>query len=297
MEFVRWGAQPHLEAPIIIAAFEGWSDAGQAASLTADFLIREWNLTEVADLDPEEFFEFATVRPVVKLDDNNVREIEWPGVKIYAGRENFGAFDVIVFRGREPQLRWRRFSDQLIGIAQKFDAHLVITLGALHSEIAHTAEPQIIGTSSNNDLLDRYNLMQSRYEGPTGIVGVLTDAMHRAGLPAMSMWATVPHYLNQQAFPKAALALTKYVAAVTGAFVNTDELASVTRRYNQQIDEWVQNDPKIAEFVMTLDPGTGDLSTDDNSHPAGSGTVPLAQTNPDELVAEVEQFLRDQASE
>ncbi len=297
MEFVRWGAQPQLSTPIVIAAFEGWSDAGQAASLTADFLIREWDLEEVASLDPEEFFEFATVRPIVKLDENNVREIEWPAVKVFAGRESFGGFDVIVVRGREPQLRWRKFSEQLIDVARKFDARLVVTLGALHSEVAHTAAPQVIGTSSNNELLDRYNLMRSRYEGPTGIVGVLTDAMHRAGIPAMSMWSTVPHYLNQQAFPKAALALTKYLAAITGAFINTDELASVARSQNQQIDEWVKSDPKVAEFVMTLDPGEDSLDSDDGGHPAGTGTVPLAETNPDELVAEVEKFLRDQAAE
>ena len=297
MEFVRWGAQPQLSTPIVIAAFEGWSDAGQAASLTADFLIREWDLTEMASIDPEEFFEFATVRPVVKLDENNVREIEWPSVNIFAGRESFGGFDVIVVRGREPQLRWRKFSEELITVAQKFNARLVVTLGALHSEVAHTAAPQVIGTSANDDLLDRYNLMRSRYEGPTGIVGVLTDAVHRAGIPAMSMWATVPHYLNQQAFPKAALALTKYLAAVTGAFINTDELTALARRQNLQIDEWVKNDPKIAEFVMTLDPGDESPESDDGGHPAGSGTVPLAETNPDELVAEVEKFLRDQAAE
>ena len=202
MVHVRWTTRPTLQAPVVIAAFEGWNDAGDAASTAARYLVDRWDLDQVADVDPEEFYDFTSTRPEVRLDDDGLREIVWPATEIHAGTIPGGDQDVLVIIGTEPQLRWRTYCAELTEIAQSHGARLCLTLGALLAEVPHTRPTPIVGTAYEPDVVAGLELQPSRYEGPTGIVGVLHDAWRHAGLRSASLWATVPAYVPGAPVPQ-----------------------------------------------------------------------------------------------
>ncbi len=280
MDHVRWTTRPTLHEPVVIAAFEGWNDAGDAASTAARYLIERWGAQPVADIDPEEFYDFTSTRPDVRLDDDGIREIVWPATELHAGRVPGTEQDVLLVVGAEPQLRWRTYCGALTEVANEQGAKLCVTLGALLAEVPHTRPTPIVGTAYEPDVVAGLDLRPSRYEGPTGIVGVLHDAWRRSGLRSASLWATVPAYVPGAPSPKAALALVERAAAMLQTHIPTTDLEIASASYERQVTELVEADEETATYVASLE----------ERHDVDPGTVPTAET----IADEVERFLRDQ---
>jgi proteasome assembly chaperone (PAC2) family protein len=280
MDHVRWTTRPLLQEPVVIAAFEGWNDAGDAATTAARYLVDRWDADLVADVDPEEFYDFTSTRPEVRLDEDGLREIVWPATEIHAGTIPGTEQDVLLVIGTEPQLRWRTYCTALTEVAQDQGARLCLTLGALLAEVPHTRPTPIVGTAYEPEIVAGLELQPSRYEGPTGIVGVLHDAWRTAGLRSASLWATVPAYVPGAPSPKAALALVERAAAMLQTWIPTTDLEIAAASYERQVSELVDADEETATYVASLE----------ERHDVDPGVLPTA----DSIAEEVERFLRDQ---
>jgi predicted ATP-grasp superfamily ATP-dependent carboligase len=283
MEIVRWERRVQLRRPVLIAAFEGWNDAGDAASLAVGYLADAWSARRFATVDPEEFYDFTVTRPQVRMTDHAERRIDWPSTELWAAALPSLGRDVVLLRGVEPQLKWRTFCAAVVGVARAVGAEMAVTLGALLADVPHTRPVRVSGMAHDPALADRLGLRASAYEGPTGIVGVLHDACSRAGLPSASLWATVPHYVSQVPSPKAALALVERSAALVGTHVDPVELRAAAIAYVEQVSERVADDEEAAAYFAQLEEAD-DLEQEDVS------TIPSG----DALAAEVERFLRDE---
>ena len=279
-EHVRWARRPDLRSPVVLTAFAGWNDAGDAATTAANHVAGLWDLDRVGHLDPEEFYDFTQIRPDVTLDDDGGRLIEWPEVEIRAGELPGTNRDVVVLVGPEPSLRWRTFTTQITRVARELGAEMVVTLGALLTDIPHTRPTSIIGTALDEEIVERLDLRRSTYEGPTGIVGVLQAACHDAALPAVSLWASVPSYVPGSSSPKAALALVERLAALLAVPIPVTDLEIASADYERQINDLVEGDEESSTFVAELEAAYDDANF---------------ELDPDDtdLVAEVERFLRD----
>lgn len=277
-EFVRWQRKPELRSPVLIVAFEGWNDAGDAASTTAHHLIDRWNAQLFADIDPEEFFDFTAMRPTVEIIDGFDRELHWPDTSFYAARLGDAPFDAIIMLGVEPQMRWRTFCAQVLETARELGAEMVVTLGALLADVPHTRPVQVLGTAYDENTAHRLGLQPSNYEGPTGIVGVLHAEARDAGFTVASLWAAVPAYVPGASSPKAALALVERLTTMLDVSVYTTDLEIASVAYERQVSELVSEDHETGEFVAELE-----RIYDDEAEFLDS----------DDLLNEVEQFLRD----
>jgi hypothetical protein len=287
---VRWRGRPDQTGGILLVAFEGWSDAGDAASTAVRYLTDQWELEPFADIDPEIFYDFSVTRPRVELDDDLQRQIVWPELTFSAGRvgrigdlggelpDGRPAASLI---GAEPQLRWRSFTEQVISVARALEVDLVLTLGALLAEVPHSRQVSVFATSYDDDVAKGQGLQPSRYEGPTGITGVLQTACRDAGLRSAALWAAVPTYVPAAPSPKAALALMRKVSELTDLPFEPTEIAIAAASYEHQVDELVADDEETHEYVSQLeerfDRGAADPFSDEES-----------------LVDEVERFLREQ---
>ena len=301
MEHVRWLAEPALRRPLLIAAFTGWNDAADAASNSVRHLIEAWDAQALAEIDPEEFTDFATVRPHVRLAPDRSRSIVWPTVGVWSAHTPGG--DVILALGPEPALRWRLFSEQVVGVARRFDVSMVLTLGALLADVPHTRPVQIIGTATDQELLDRFDLERSRYEGPTGIVGILQDAFTKADLPSASLWAAVPAYASQMPSPKASLALVQRACEMLGSPSPVAWLQAEADEYDSRVSSFVADDGDLIGYVNRLesmvDAGELDSGIDDHEDDdlKANGGLAGEQFDGTNLMAELERFLRDQDSD
>lgn len=270
-----------LRAPILIAAFRGWNDAGDAASFAASHLARVWSAEKVASIDPEEFYDFQAVRPQVELVDGVTRKITWPSNEFSAASHPAGDHDVLFLVGTEPNVRWKTFCGAVVDVALRHQVGLVLTFGALLADVPHSRPVHITGTAVDPALIERLNLYRSRYEGPTGIVGVLHDAFARAGIPSASLWAAVPHYLAVTPNPKAALALVEKATELVGIPAEIGDLARATAAYEERVTEMVAADEDIRAYVAMLEERADEMQPEDL--PSGEA-----------LAAELERFLRDQ---
>jgi proteasome assembly chaperone (PAC2) family protein len=279
LEHVRWSTRPQLHKPVLVMAFEGWNDAGDSATAAVRHLAKHWSATAFATIDPEIFYDFTTTRPHVHLDDEGQREIVWPE-NLLACASVSPDLDIITLVGTEPQLRWRTFCAQITGLAELLDVRLVVTVGALLSEVPHTRATPVYGAAYDDELTHEMGLMPSTYEGPTGIVGVLHQACTEAGLPSASLWAAVPTYVPSAPSPKAALALVERASRMLSAAIDIGELVTESERYEEQITELVEADDESRDYVRQLEE-----TYDENEGMLDSS---------DDLVAEVERFLRDQ---
>jgi predicted ATP-grasp superfamily ATP-dependent carboligase len=287
MGFVRWEARPTLNRPVLVAAFEGWNDAGDAASTAAAYLARKLDAERFAAIDPEEFYDFTTTRPEVRLIDGLTRSIEWPANTFSAAiTTSAAARDVVFLQGVEPQLRWRTFCSEVVDVARAVGVELVVTLGALLAEVPHTRPVRVTGTADNDVLATKLGLQRSRYEGPTGIVGVLHDEFRRAGTASASLWAAVPHYVGQTPSPKATLALVERAAELLELPLLTSDLDLASAAYERQVSEVVDADDDASAYVRSLEEAQ-DEDDDDEEPP------PLSSSGADTLAAEVERYLRD----
>lgn len=302
MEHLRWSRDrsdlASLHHPVIITAFTGWNDAGDAASLAVRTLIDATGAQPVAEVDPEPFTDFATIRPQVRLDAERRREILWPTVGIWSA--SLPGADVLFVLGPEPSLRWQGFCSQILGLAEEAGSPLLITLGALLADVPHSRAVQLIGTATDLDLIERFDLQPSRYEGPTGIVGVLQAAAGDAGIPAASLWAAVPGYASQIPSPKAATALIHRACAMIGTPVPHSSLGTDTIAYENRLAALINDDQDLALYVARLESLADEMALEeDQDGPLDSDQLDDESllNDPDALVSEVERFLREQKND
>ena len=295
MDHVRWLTEPEavgLTNPVVVAAFTGWNDAGDAASTAVRTLVEASGATALAEIDPEWFTDFATVRPHVRLDAARNRTIVWPTVGVWGA--SLPGTDVVLILGPEPALRWRTFCEQLATIAARVAAPMAFTLGALLADVPHTRRTQIIGTASDSSLIDRFDLERSRYEGPTGIVGVLHDAFSRQGLPTASLWAAVPGYAAQLPSPRATAALLDRLCSMMGTPAPIAELTARIPEYDAKVAALIADDDDLVTYVSRLEDLVDEMDEDgDGDADLGTRLDDLTD-DPQRLADEVEQFLRSQ---
>lgn len=278
MDSVIWEQHPVLRDPAAVIAFEGWGDAGESSSGAVRHLIDSFDSERVATLDADEFFDFQVRRPVILLDDDDAREIAWPETEIWMVSPPWSNRDLIVVTGPEPHARWKRFSNDLIEALRSLGVRKAVTLGAFIGQVPHTLPVPLMGSGADRDTLARHSLFASDYEGPTGIVGVLTAALSGAGIDTVSVWAAVPHYLSQQEYPPAALALIDKTAELLGVEVDTTDMTLAVSEFREQV-EAAMDDAEIREYVEEMETQT--LVGDEDEDPA------------ERLVTEIEDFLRD----
>ena len=247
IDHVRWLSKPTLKNPTFVAAFTGWNDAGDAASNAVNNLVQGWGATPLATIDPEPFTDYSKDRPHVRLQDGTKRRIVWPTVGLWHVAGAGG--DIILALGPEPSLRWKLFSKQILSIAEKFDASMFLTLGSLLADVPHSRPVQIIGTAIDSDLIERFNLQRSRYEGPTGIVGILHDTCDEGSIPSASLWAAVPAYASHVPSPKASLALMRRACEIIGTPAPLATVMNLIERYEEQVDSLVQDDEDLVSYV------------------------------------------------
>lgn len=278
MEFIHWTAdRPSLDSPIMILAFEGWNDAGDAASSAARHIRDRLGGEVFATIDPEEFYDFTATRPSIRLE-GSAREIEWPENSFAAISGGDAGRDLIVMIGNEPQLRWRTYTDQIVAMIEDFDVEMVISLGALIADVVHSRPATIYSAGYDLELIEKLDLEPSSYEGPTGIVGVVHDALQSAGQGSISLWGTVPSYVPHATSPKAALALVNRVAQLLDLAIPSTALEIGAAAYERQINDLVEEDEETTAYVARLE------EEYDKSMRPESGA---------ELIEELEQFLRD----
>jgi proteasome assembly chaperone (PAC2) family protein len=281
LEHVRWSRRPQLFAPVMLVGFAGWSDAGDAASSTVEYFSEQWQARPFASIDPEIFYDFTSTRPLVQFDSRGEREIVWPEIEFASATIPGINLDVILLVAPEPQLRWQTFCDQVIGVARVFGTQRMITFGALLAEVPHTRPVSIFGVGHDDETASGLGLLPSRYEGPTGITGVLQTASREAGLPAASLWAAVPTYVPAAPSPKATLALVERAARLLQTPVELGELRQAARDYEIEVSALVDDDDETNDYVRQLE------QRYDAEEPALFNDGPA-------LVEEVERFLRDQ---
>jgi len=283
---LRVHRRPELTRPVLIAAFRGWNDGAQAASLAAGYLAKTWQAQRFAHLDPEEFFDFQATRPHVSLEAGMTRKIDWPETAFYHARPDGLDRDVVLLLGIEPNLRWRTFTDLLVGLVRELGVEMMITLGALLADVPHTRPSPVTGSASDPDLVRQLGLSESRYEGPTGIVGVLHDACRGAEIPSASLWVAVPHYVSLTPSPRAAVALCERLGGLIGLDVDVSELEEAAQSYEEQVSEAVASDEETAAYVEELEQRVDSLEESSSDLPSG-----------DALAAELTRFLRERDEE
>jgi proteasome assembly chaperone (PAC2) family protein len=270
---------PELTEPVLVAAFEGWNDAGDAASAAIEHLQLTWEATELAEIDPDDYYDFQVTRPTVRLVDGVTRRVEWPTTRLSVCRPPGANRDVVLMHGIEPNMRWRRFCDELIEHIERLGVTTVITLGALLADTPHTRPVPVTGTAYDAASAARFGLERSRYEGPTGIVGVLQDVCVQAGVPAISIWAAVPHYVSQPPSPKATLALLHRVEEVLDMEVPLGQLPDQAEEWQQTVSEMAAEDEDVRNYVRALEE-------------RGDAETALNETSGDAIAAEFERYLR-----
>jgi proteasome assembly chaperone (PAC2) family protein len=269
---------------VLVAAFRGWNDGGQGASLATGFVAKAWGAERFADIDPEGFYDFQATRPHVSLVDGVTRKIEWPENAFYHSRVPGTDRDAVLLLGTEPNLRWRAFTSLVTGLGADLGVELVVSLGSLLADVPHTRPSPVTGSASDPELVEALGLSASRYEGPTGIVGVLHDACRRASLPSVSLWAAVPHYVSLAPNPRAAKALCDRLSDLLTAELDTSELDDAVRTYTEQVSEAVSSDPDTAAYVEDLEERV-DAADEEGDLPSG-----------ETLAAELTRYLRERES-
>ncbi len=287
MQPLQWDYRPDgLRAPALVCAFKGWNDAADAASSALTFVGSALGARRFATIDPEEFYDFQSARPNVKLVEGITRSIVWPEVELYEVRVPRAPRDLVLLSGTEPSMRWRTFTRVVVELAEALGTQLVVTLGALLADVPHSRAVNVTGIASDPGLVARLGLQHSSYEGPTGIVGVLQAACHENGLPAASLWAAVPHYIAAAPNPKASLALVRKLEGLVGVAVDASELETASAEYERQVNLAVQSDPDVQAFVDRLEQAAGE--------------DPAAQPGPlpsgDSIARDLQRFLRQRGA-
>ena len=280
-----------LNDPVLIAAFQGWNDAGEAATFAATHMAQVWSGDQIASIDPEDFYDFQAVRPQVELDEGLTRKIVWPANEFWAAKTS--KRDVILLVGTEPNTHWRTFCDVVVSVARANNVRFALTLGALLADIPHSRPVHITGTAADAELVQRLGLQRSRYEGPTGIVGVLHDAFARAGIDSASLWAAVPHYLAVSPNPKAALALVRKATDLVGVPADVSDLEEATTTYEERVTEMVAADEDVQNYVRILEERSDEREDSPFENPIDPGDMPSGES----IAAELENYLRERTDD
>jgi proteasome assembly chaperone (PAC2) family protein len=287
VESLSWeGDVPQLRNPILVCSFRGWNDAAAAASTALGAVVEALDSEVIAEVDPEEYFDFQATRPTIILSEGQARQIEWPQNTLIAARVPAADRDLVLLDGTEPNLRWRTFSETIATAADALGVEMVITLGALIAEVSHTLPVPITGLASDETLVEELDLQRSTYEGPTGIVGIVHDRCRRLGMTSASLWAAVPHYIAAVPNPKAALALLRRLEGLTGIAVEASELEEEATSYEEQITRAVAANPEIEELVEKIE-------TEQTEQFEPPPQVPSAES----IARDFQQFLRQQGNQ
>ncbi len=272
---------PTLSNPVVIAAFEGWNDAGDSASGTIAHLADVWDAHVMLELDPEEYYDYQVNRPIVSTSEAGVRQLIWPSTRLLLA--NLPERDILLVQGPEPNIKWQQFTREILGLAVELDVELVITLGALLSDSPHTRPVPVSGTSTDEALTNQLGLEPSTYEGPTGIIGVIQEACARFDIPAVSLWGAVPHYVAQPPCPKATLALVRRLEDVLDLTIPLGDLLDESRAWEAGVDELASDDEEVADYVKQLE--------------HARDTADLPEASGEAIAREFERYLRRRGSE
>jgi proteasome assembly chaperone (PAC2) family protein len=286
VETLRWeGDPPELRSPVLVAAFAGWNDAASAATTALEAAAVDLDAELVARIDPEEFYDFQVTRPTIRLTDGQARHVDWPQ-NAFVSAQTGAERDLVLLSGIEPNLRWRTFAEAILDVCERLGVEMVVTMGALIADVAHSRPVPITGLASDPELVDRLDLSRSNYEGPTGIVGIVHDQCRKRGVASASLWAAVPHYVAAVPNPKAALALLRRLEGLTGVAVEASELEDAMERFERQVDRAVRANPEIQELVQRLEAEQ-------------EATFSLGDEVPDgdEIAQDFQRFLRQRGSD
>jgi len=278
---------PVLRSPVMVIAFSGWNDAGEAASGAASHLLGCWTDPEfdvvpelIAEVDPEEFYDFQVNRPTVYVDDSSIRNLTWPGTQVFALATPTLSHDFIVVRGVEPSMKWKTFSSDLLDLADDCEVDLVITLGSMLADTPHTRPITVSGSGAHPDIATRLGVEISKYEGPTGILGVIQDSCIRRGIDAISLWAAIPHYASNSPSPKASLALVNALEDFLEISIPQGDLPDEATEWEAEVTELAKEDSDVAEYVKALEDS--------------KDAVDLPEATGESIGRELERFLRRQ---
>ena len=277
---------PALRQPIMVCAFSGWNDAGETATGAVGHLAETFAARRFAHIDPEEFYVFTETRPTVRLVDGDQRKLEWPANDFLYARGRGARPDLVLLRGVEPQLAWGAYTAAIVRVARLVEARTVLLLGGLLADVPYTRPVRFTGSSSHPDLLPHWTDMgarRSRYEGPTGIVGVLGDTIRHAELPLASIWASVPHYINVSPNPRTLAALVRKVDSLLDLGLDLGDLEERGEQFDRQVDDAIAQNPDVLAYVRQLE-NAGDEEPEPQSELPG----------PEAILAELEEFLREQ---
>jgi proteasome assembly chaperone (PAC2) family protein len=272
---------PTLKRPVLVASFRGWNDGGQGASLGAAYLAKQWNAARFAEIEPEEFYDFQAVRPHVSLVDGETRRVDWPDNGFFHASIPGADRDAVLLLGIEPNLRWRTFSGLILQLARDLGVEMLVTFGSLLADVPHTRPAPVTAAATDPKLVGELGLEASRYEGPTGMVGILHDRCREADIASVSLWAAVPHYVSLAPSPRAALALVRRFGELTHIDIDLSELQTAADEYAEQVSEAVSTDAETAAYVEELEQRVDALSAESDL-PSGES-----------LAAELSRFLRE----
>ena len=292
MSYLQMEESPSLRSPILVAAFAGWNDAAQAASASVLYLIDRWSARRFAHIDPEEFYDFTEVRPMIRLGLGSQRELEWPSNSFYYHIDHSLSRDVALLLGIEPHLKWRTFTESVLEVVRQYSVGTLVTLGALLADAVHTRPVPLTGYSMDPELAARLASMRiagTRYQGPTGIVGTLHDACRRSGLPAASLWASVPYYLGTTPNPKASHALLSTLSELLDLHLDLAPLEEQVRAFEQQVTQAVISNADVAAHILELEQRI-DAALVEGAGEAEAGELPAS----DLIIKDLEDFLRRQ---
>jgi predicted ATP-grasp superfamily ATP-dependent carboligase len=275
---IEFDELPVLNNPVMLAAFEGWNDAAESASGVLNHLREVWNAELLLELDPEEYYDYQVNRPNIFITDSGERSILWPATKIFVARGVLSGRDLVLVQGIEPNMKWPQFTREILSLAAELDVNLVVTLGALLSDNPHTRPVPISATSSDQSFLLKLDIEPSTYEGPTGIVGVISHACEQFGISSVSLWASVPHYVGQSPCPKATLALVERIEDLLDVPIPLRELLEDSRAWEIGVNELAEDDEEIADYVAQLE--------------EARDTTDLPEASGDAIAKEFERYLR-----
>ncbi len=273
---------PRLVDPVMIAAFEGWNDAGEAASCALEHLELSWDAVPLLSIDPEDYYDFQVTRPHVRYADGVTRKIEWQTTRLSVATLPGTERHVVLVNGIEPNMRWRTFCAELVDYAERLGVTKVITLGALLTDTPHTRPTPVSGISYDVVSAGELQVEPSTYEGPTGIVGVFQNACVEAGIPAVSFWAAVPHYVSQAKVPKAAVALLHRIEEILDVEVPLGALPEQAEEWERTVSEMAEADDEVREYVRQLEEQASQDAADD----------PVPEADGDAIAADFERYLR-----
>lgn len=271
--------EPVTSAPVMIVAFEGWNDAGDAASTAIEHLQLVWDAQPLTELNPDDYYDFQVTRPTVHMVDGVTRRVEWPTTTLTRCRPEGLEQDLILVQGPEPNFRWRAFCTELLDHAERLNVATVVTLGALLADTAHTRPIPVTGSAYDSDSAERHGLAHSKYEGPTGVTGIFQNACVQAGVPAISIWAAVPHYVSQPPSPKATLALLRKLEDVLEVEIPLGTLPDQAEEWQQTVSELAEEDEEVSEYVRTLEERE-------------DAEIELTEMSGEKIAADFERYLR-----